>query len=269
MFIINKKYIVFIVIILVIALVILVNKLFIKPDLSSPEFDINSSDESSVNNSTQNNINGGNGSNIVINPINNAPAYTGRPLNEVRFGIGFNAPETFIARQRKDLNTLAVALNANPISSGGVDNWIAVGVIKKSFNDYEGAKDAWEYAGILYPDNALSFTNLGNLYGFYLHDNEKAELNLKKAITNDPYQLSYYLGLADFYKEVDETKKHKVPEVILSGISMIQDINLYLYLATYYRDLGDKTNAVKYYQEVLKIAPEQAGIKEEIEMLLR
>jgi len=151
------------------------------------------------------------------------------------------------------------------MGSGGVDDWIAVGVIKKFFNDYEGVRDAWEYAGVLYPANALSFANLGNLYGFYLHDNEKAEFNFRKAIANDPYQLSYYLSLASFYKEADVSKKDKVPEVILLGLDRIKDVNLYLYLASYYRDIGDKTNAVKYYEEVLKIAPDQAGVREEIE----
>ena len=43
-------------------------------------------------------------------------------------------------------------------------------------------RDVWEYAGVLYPDNALSFANLGNLYAFYLHNNVKAELNFKKLL---------------------------------------------------------------------------------------
>lgn len=270
MFKINKKYIIFIVIILAIALVIVVNKLFIKSNSLSLEPDVNSGGQSLSDNKEQPGLNGSDGkinNKIPVVPSNNPPAYTGRPLSEVRFGAAFNAPEEFVERQRKALNVLVSLLNVNPISSGGVDDWIAVGVIKKSFNDYEGAADAWEYANVLYPNNALSFANLGNLYGFYLYDNAKAEFNLKKAITNDPYQPSYYTGLADFYKEVDVSKKDKVPEVILAGLGRIKDINLYLYLASFYRDIGDNSNAIKYYQEVLKISPEQAGIQEEIERL--
>lgn len=200
-------------------------------------------------------------------PINEIPQYTGRPLDEIRFGAGFSAPETAVEKRRGDLKVLSAVLNANPMGSGGVDDWIAVGVTKKFFNDFEGARDAWEYAGVLYPNNALSFANLGNLYAFYLHDNIKAEANFKKAIADDPYQPGYYLSLADFYKNVDVAKKSEAPKVLLEGMRVIKDVNLVLALATYYRDGGDKANALKYYEEVLKISPNQAGIPEEIDRL--
>ncbi|MBI2466091.1 MAG: hypothetical protein HY452_00080 [Parcubacteria group bacterium] len=196
------------------------------------------------------------------------PKYTGRPLDEVRYGQGFSDPGGgAIEKKRGDLKVLAAILDANPLGSGGVDDWIAVGVIKKFFNDFEGTRDAWEYAGVLYPNNALSFANLGNLYGFYLHNNVKAELNFRKAINNDPYQPSYYIGLADFYKNVYTAKKSEAPKVLLEGMDIIKDVNLVLALATYYRDEGDKTNALKYYQEVLKLSPNHPGIAEEIDRL--
>ena len=111
-------------------------------------------------------------------PINEIPKYTGRLLDEVRYGQGFSDPGgDAVEKKRDDLKVLAAVLNANPMGSGGVDDWIAVGVIKKFFNDFAGARDAWEYAGVLYPANALSFANLGNLYGFYLHNNIKAFIN--------------------------------------------------------------------------------------------
>lgn len=201
-------------------------------------------------------------------PVGKIPKYTGRPLDEVVFGKGFTDPGgNFVEKKRSDLKVLSAVLNANPMGTGGVDDWIAVGVFKKSFYDYIGARDAWEYAGVLYPDNALSFANLGNLYGFYLYNNIKAELNYKKSITNDPYQTSYYLGLADFYKSVYTAKKLEAPKVLLEGIGTIKDVNLVLSLATYYRDIGDKANAVKYYEEVLKMEPNTVGIQDEINLL--
>ena len=197
-------------------------------------------------------------------PVQQFPSYKGRPLGEVRFGTGFSAPEAAIEKKRGDLKVLAAILGANPMGGVGVDDWIAVGVIKKFFNDYEGARDVWEYAGILYPDNALSFANLGNLYGFYLKDSAKAEFNFLRAIKNDAYQVNYYVSLADFYNHILTSKRDKVPEVLLDGLEKIKDANLFLNLATYYRDIGDKTNAIKYYQEVLNIEPDHVGIKEEM-----
>ncbi len=263
MFRINKKLLLFVGAVLLVVVIIVVNRLLIRPELLPLVPESNSGDKTSGNNSSENDD-----AIIKALPVQNYPRYSGRPINEVRFGAGFSsASEKYIEKQRKDLVLLSTILSANPMGQGGVDDWIAVGVIKKSFNDYEGARDAWEYANILYPSNGLSFANLGNLYGFYLRDNEKAELNLKKAIANDPYQPSYYIGLADFYKVVDVSKKGKVPEVILSGLDRVKDVNLYLYLASYYRGMGDKVNAVKYYQEVLKMSPDQAGIQKEIDRL--
>lgn len=265
MFKINKKFIIISGFVLVVGAIIIVNQLLIKPESLPPM------PESSSGNKTSGNDSSGNGGVIIktvpTSPIQNYPRYAGRSLNEVKFGQGFNAPEEYIVKQKKDLTLLASVLSKNPISNGGVDDWIAVGVIKKSFNDYEGARDAWEYAGVLYPANGLSFANLGNLYGFYLHDNEKAELNFKKAIQNDLYQPGYYLSLADFYKTVDVAKKSEASKVLLEGMSVIKDVNLILALASYYRGVGDKTNAIKYYQEVLKISPDQAGVREEIDKL--
>lgn len=201
----------------------------------------------------------------VVNP--KLPAYSGRPLSEVRLGQGFSASPEHTAQQRRDLALLAGVLTVEPQGAEGVNDWIALGSIKKFFNDYEGTKDAWEYAGALYPGNALSFANLGHLYGFYLGDAAKAEANFRRAIGNDPYQPSYYIGLADLYRHAYTSKKSEAAKVLLEGMSVIGDANLALNLAAFYRDEGDKANAIKYYEEVLKMAPDQAGIKEEIERL--
>ncbi|MDP3764365.1 MAG: hypothetical protein Q8Q95_01960 [bacterium] len=259
----NKKLLIILAVVLALVGIIVANYIFKSDEIPfQPSQDSNNFDaiikETPINEPSP----------FLGKPINEIPKYTGRPLNEVIFGQGFSDPGGgAIEKKRGDLKVLAAVLTAKPMGNAGVDDWIAVGVIKKFFNDFEGTRDAWEYAGVLYPANALSFANLGNLYGFYLHDNAKAELNFKKAITNDPYQVGYYLGLADFYKNVYTAKKSEAPKVLLEGISIIKDINLVLSLATYYRDTGDKTNALKYYQEVLKISPDQTGIQDEIDKL--
>ena len=252
----NKKLLVILVVILAVAGVIVANYIF-KSDEVSPQ---PSQGPGTTDVVTQEDI-------AVDKPAGELPRYLGRPLAEVRLGAGFSAPEAAIEKRRGDLKVLAAVLTANPMGSGGVDDWIAVGVIKKFFNDYEGTRDAWEYAGVLYPNNALSFANLGNLYAFYLNDPAKAEFNFRKAISNDPYQPGYYLNLADFYRTAYVAKKSEAPKILLEGMSVIKDVNLVLALASYYRDNGDKTNALKYYQEVLKLSPNQLGIAEEIDRL--
>ena len=261
MFILNKKLLVVLVVVLVLAGIISANYIF-KSDDAVESFQNSDDSTDIVKKNTANDP-----SPFLGKSLNEIPKYIGRPLSEVRFGIGFSAPDAAIEKRRGDLKVLAAVLTVNPMGNAGVDDWIAVGVTKKFFNDYEGARDAWEYANILYPANALSFANLGNLYAFYLHNNTKAELNFKRAIANDPYQAGYYLNLADFYKNAYIAKKSEAVKVLTEGMSVIKDVNLVLALATYYRDEGDKVNALKYYEEVLKLSPNHPGITEEIARL--
>ena len=56
-----------------------------------------------------------------------------------------------------------------------MENWLVLGVYRKMIGDYESAKEVWEYASAIRPQNSVSFNNLGELYAYYLKDNAKAE----------------------------------------------------------------------------------------------
>jgi len=81
-----------------------------------------------------------------------------------------------------------------------LENWLVLGVYRKTIGDYEGAKEVWEYASVIRPQNSISFNNLGELYAYYLKDNAKAEENYKKAIVNDPSAIYIYRNFFDFYR---------------------------------------------------------------------
>lgn len=95
-------------------------------------------------------------------------------------------------------NTIALLKNNRTL----LDGWLDLGLLRKLIGDYEGARAAWEYAGILAPKNSISFGNLGVLYGYYLKDSVSAEKNYLKAIENDPALPDLYMRAADFYLEV-------------------------------------------------------------------
>jgi len=82
------------------------------------------------------------------------------------------------------------------------DLWIDLGLQRKIAEDYEGARQAWEYVSTLYPSDNVSHINLGDLYAYYLHDNEKAEKNFLTAIGNDTHEISAYFRAVDFYRDV-------------------------------------------------------------------
>lgn len=156
---------------------------------------------------------------------------------------------------------------------GNYDNlipWISLGQLRKVIGDYEGARDMWEFASLIRPENSLSFHNLGDLYGSYIKDFPKAEANYLVSIENDHTNVNAYLNLADLYWY--EGDKGKIPDLLLGGVranAKTEDkLPLLARLAKYYAESGDRQNAIKYYQEIIILDPSNAAvINEEIERL--
>ena len=100
------------------------------------------------------------------------------------------------------------------------NEWSDLGLVMKSIDDYVWARDAWEYAVFLRPKDSLVFTNLANLYGYYLKEPEKAEKNYLKSIENDPKLPYLYVRAAFFYLEVlnDNEKARNIIEKGLQNI---------------------------------------------------
>lgn len=159
------------------------------------------------------------------------PPYAGQPI--LVFGsdsIMSQLPPTSVENYKKDLATMAEALRKNPYS---FNDWLSVGIFKKFFSNYEGARDAWEYAAILIPEQPVVRLNLANLYGYYLKDFKKAEKNYLTAIA-------------------------------LDGHNILSSLNS---LAGFYRDFGLKEKALEYYRRALEINPNDSSVKAEIERL--
>ena len=96
--------------------------------------------------------------------------------------------------------------------------WLQLGILRKQAGDYEGAVEAWNFAGLLRPQNATSFLNLADLYGYYIHDNKKAEESFLKAVLAEPQNGFPYFQAAKFYNDVlGENQKAK--DILRRGIS--------------------------------------------------
>lgn len=100
-----------------------------------------------------------------------------------------------------NLASLKSDIAKNPTS---YDDWIQLGIDWKMVSDYEGARQAWEYATKLEPKNPIAFGNLGYLYGYYLHDLANAEANYDKAIENAPGETQWYQQAFEFYRDVEK-----------------------------------------------------------------
>jgi tetratricopeptide (TPR) repeat protein len=104
------------------------------------------------------------------------------------------------------------------------ENWLNLGVQRKAINDYEGARECWEYAEIIRPLNYISFNNLGELYGYYFKNYEKAEKNYLTAIKNGPDQIYIYRNLYEFYRNALKDDA-QAKAILQKGIAANPDIS--------------------------------------------
>lgn len=97
------------------------------------------------------------------------------------------------------------------------DGWINLGIYREKIKDYEGAAEAWGYASAIRPFDPVPLINLGDLYGYYVHDNQKAESYFLKAIQVKPNEAYAYYRAYEFYSDISEMAKAK--DILKKGIA--------------------------------------------------
>ncbi len=102
------------------------------------------------------------------------------------------------------------------------DGWLQLGILRKMIGDYEGAVEAWNFAGVIRPKSTIPFANLADLYAYYIRDNKKAEESFLKAISADPQNGFPYYQTAHFYEDILKDKE-KAKNILLQGISLGAD----------------------------------------------
>lgn len=188
------------------------------------------------------------------------PLYTGREVREVK-----PDPEEvklFSEEQKRKLyasiENFGQAVKGNPDYLLG---WIELGITKKVIGDYEGARDAWEYAGIIRPFNSVSFSNLGEIYWRYLPDFPRSEKNFKTAIKNKPDDFSVYISLSDLYYYSYKEKKDLAYAVLLDGIAANpNDANFPRALAALYERDNNFVKAIEWWKKVFASEPDNTAV---------
>ncbi len=167
--------------------------------------------------------------------------------------------------QMKIFKMLVERINKTPDSPS---DWIDIGLTKKIFDDYAGARDAWEYAGLLNPKLTTPFENLGDLYWHFLQDYPKAELNYKKALANSPDEFSIYKDLSDMYRFSYKEKSGLAVNVLLEAHKKYPSVgDIAMWLGDYYRNVKDYASAKTYYAQALKLDPSNEYVKGELSRL--
>lgn len=207
------------------------------------------------------------GSASAVNSLPGVRPYSGRDPEEVNPREA--AVRIFSEQQRSGIYSRirenGRAVKATPDFFYG---WIELGLLKKIIGDYIGARDAWEYAGVLQPKNSLSFANLGELYWQYLPDFPKAEENLKISIRHKPEDTQTHVTLADLYHYSYEAKHDLAPQVLLDGLkSNPSNGTLMRRLAYLYEQREEWTNALLWWQKVLEQSPGDGEVIDKISKL--
>ncbi len=139
------------------------------------------------------------GSDIKIEQVSDKPAkITALSLGR-KIVPPANMPKDAQILYAKKISELEAKLQNNPDS---FDDWITLGGLRSAIEDYTEAGRVWEFVSKNWPSNYLSFSNLGDLYGYYIKDFQKAEENFLKAIQNGPSIEQIYIQTANFYKDV-------------------------------------------------------------------
>lgn len=185
-------------------------------------------------------------------PSESKPPYTGRDPGEFR-----PVPEEvklFTEAQREQLRaTLQSHANAVKKDSAYFSGWIQVGLLKKTIGDFQGAADAWEYAGVIQPLNSLSFANLGELYWRYIPNFPRSEANLKTSIKHKADDLQTYTTLAELYHYSYKEKYELADDVLLDGLKANPGSDtLMRRLAFLYEQRKEYANALEWWQKVLE-----------------
>ncbi|QQG42506.1 MAG: hypothetical protein HYW15_03300 [Candidatus Giovannonibacteria bacterium] len=132
----------------------------------------------------------------------------------------------------KELKEMSLQLEREP---NYLQGWLQIGILRKFLGDYEGASLAWQYATLIRPNDYIAFSNLGDLYHYYLHDFPKAEKYLRKAVDVKPDYVAGYKNLFDLYTLSYKEKKNLAEPVLLEGINKNPGDNYLRGILTSYR----------------------------------
>ena len=127
--------------------------------------------------------------------------------------VSAKLPEEQEKKAREGIHEMVDALKKQP---NLYSHWLELGILRKFIGDYQGAEEIWKYTTLTWPNEAVSFSNLANLYKSELSDLTKAEQYTLLAIEKAPYLFNYYYDAYELYRFVlkDDAKAR---DILLKG----------------------------------------------------
>ncbi len=152
-----------------------------------------------------------------------------RPIS---FSAIFSAEAQLIMREKIEASISALEKDPRLF-----DEWMNLAILRKTVDDYEGARQIWEFLARTNPKQPGPYVNLASLYAFELKDPVRAELNFAHAIGIWPKEVVVYRNAYEFYRYVQKDDA-KAKEILQKGIAETESTDL-RYLLDHYADLSD------------------------------
>lgn len=115
------------------------------------------------------------------------------------------------------------------------DDWLNLAIFRKQIDDFEGARQIWEFLAATNPDKPIPFANLANLYAFDLKNPALAEENFIKALAKGPKEMFVWRQAYEFYRFVKKDDS-KAKDMLQKGIAQTNSPDL-KYLLDHYSEL--------------------------------
>ena len=107
---------------------------------------------------------------------------------------------------------------------------------------------------------AVSYTDIGEY--------KNAEEAYRKLVSANPGDVPVYRKLAGVYALQHPDDDEGIVAIIESGLEVvIEPADLVSYLATYYRDRGNTSKAIEYFETLVRIMPDNEAAQNELERL--
>ncbi|MBI5071365.1 tetratricopeptide repeat protein [Candidatus Falkowbacteria bacterium] len=146
--------------------------------------------------------------------------------------------------------------------------YIKIAAWKKDNGKLEDAIKLYESALEVKPDDTLLLMNIAELYTRNEQYAEAAGAYVK-VMESDPKWLAAYRSLADLYRYQMPERKIEIPSILKRGLEANSENELYFVgpLAIYYKDFGPEEEAIRWYERLIELDPENTTAKNELEEL--
>ena len=148
-----------------------------------------------------------------------------------------------------------------------VDAYLTLARWKTDKGQTEDAVKLYKAALLVRPTDTLLWNNLADIYMKNKRYAEAEEAYLKIVETN-PGWVQAYRSLVDLYRYQIPEKRTEIPKMLEDGMARnleYMKIHFVQLLAVYYRDFGPKEEAIKQYEELVKLDPANDTVKAELE----